>query len=274
MARRSKSTGSKLVSLADARRPKRKAKPDPYAAQKLMYEAFEVADPEERVALAQKAISLSPGCADAYVILAEETAESLAEAVEILQRGVSAAEDQFGAGFFEEYSGVFWLDIDTRPYMRARAELAEHLWQFGETDQAIEHFQTLLQLNPNDNQGIRDRLLLLLIELQKNKEARTLLAKYKDDGSALWLYSRALLAFRSRGATKRAELALQSAFEQNPFVPGFLLGELPQIDELPEYIGFGDESEAISYVIPARTAWVHTNGALKWLHTRREEAMS
>jgi ST7 protein len=42
-------------------------------AQDLMYEAFESDDPRRRVELARQALELSPDCADAYVLLAEQT---------------------------------------------------------------------------------------------------------------------------------------------------------------------------------------------------------
>src|SRR6516162_3754019 len=40
-------------------------------AQALMYRAFEEPDEQRRVQLAQDALSISPDCADAYVLLAE-----------------------------------------------------------------------------------------------------------------------------------------------------------------------------------------------------------
>jgi hypothetical protein len=45
-------------------------------AQQVIYEAWETASRERRLALAGKAIGISPDCADAYVLLAEETAVS------------------------------------------------------------------------------------------------------------------------------------------------------------------------------------------------------
>lgn len=48
-------------------------------AQDLVYDAWETEDREERIKLAHKALSLSPNCADAYVLLAEETAKTFEE---------------------------------------------------------------------------------------------------------------------------------------------------------------------------------------------------
>jgi len=52
-------------------------------AQDIIYDAWEVSDPKRRVALARKAVEISPDCADAYVFLAEETARSLTEALNL-----------------------------------------------------------------------------------------------------------------------------------------------------------------------------------------------
>lgn len=60
-------------------------------AQALMYEAWDATGPR-RVALARQALRLSPDCADAYVLLAEETARSLGEARDLCAQGVAAGE--------------------------------------------------------------------------------------------------------------------------------------------------------------------------------------
>src|SRR5262249_48596951 len=48
----------------------------PTRAQEVMYDAWDQSNPRARVALARKALAISPLCADAYVLLAEEEAKS------------------------------------------------------------------------------------------------------------------------------------------------------------------------------------------------------
>ena len=124
-------------------------------AQQVMYNAWEQTDPSKRIALALKALALSPLCADAYVLLAEESAQSAEEALEYYRRGVEAGERALGPKGFKEYEGHFWGFLETRPYMRARAGLAATLNLLGDIRAAIAHYQDMLRLNPNDNQGIR-----------------------------------------------------------------------------------------------------------------------
>ena len=61
-------------------------------AQDLMYDAWERTTARSRIALARKALGISPLCADAYVLLAEEAAGSLEEARDLYAKGVEAGE--------------------------------------------------------------------------------------------------------------------------------------------------------------------------------------
>ena len=77
-----------------------------FEAQDLMYEAFD-ARGTRRAALAREALAISSDCADAYLLLAEETATSLEEARELLEQGVAAGERALGPEPFEEDVGHF-----------------------------------------------------------------------------------------------------------------------------------------------------------------------
>ena len=232
-------------------------------AQELMYDAWE-ATGSRRIKLARQALAISPDCADAYVLLAEE-ARSLPEAKRLYEQGVSAGERALGPQTFEEDAGHFWGIIETRPYMRARAGLASCLWQLGERQAAIDHYADMLRLNPGDNQGIRYVLANCLLRQGDDIALAKLLDQYKDDAMAEWLYTRALLAFRREGAGKKANAALKKALKENEFVPAYLLGKKRLPRQLPDYIGFGDENEAVSYAAGALAIWRETPGALDWL---------
>jgi len=232
-------------------------------AQELMYDAWE-ASGRRRVELALRALEISPDCADAYVLLAEETAGSLAEARDLYEKGVAAGERALGP-HFKEYVGQFWGFLETRPYMRARAGLAACLWAMGECDAAIEHYRDMLRLNPNDNQGIRYILAACLLVMGRDDDLERLLAQYEDDPTAAWLYTRALVTFRREGDSPKACAQLREAMEQNPYVPDFLLGRRRMPRSLPVYIGFGGEDEAIAYTADFLAGWRQTPGALDWL---------
>ncbi|MBI4493314.1 MAG: hypothetical protein HY690_11055 [Chloroflexi bacterium] len=255
-----------LAKLLDKGVPPRRAAQTPLeAAQDLMYEAWESPDTRERVRLARKALQISSDCADAYVLLAEETARRPQEAADLFARGVAAGERGLGKEAFEDGVGHFWGIIETRPYMRARFGLAHALWAMGKREEAIAHAWDLLRLNPGDNQGVRDALLSWLYELGDDAQVKRLFDLYPDDAAAVWLYGRALSAFRAEGDSKRARKRLAEAKKGNPYVPDYLLGRKRLPGRLPATIGFGDEREAIACAAAQVAAWRKTLGALAWL---------
>lgn len=236
-------------------------------AQALMYQAWEETNPAKRLALAHKALSTSPDCADAYVLLAEEEADSLARAAKYYRQGVEAGERALGAKYFIENKGHFWGLLETRPYMRAREGLAQTLWSLKRREEARDHYRALLELNPGDNQGVRYTLLNLLLEMEQDAEAVALLKQY-DDGMAEWHYTWALMEFRQDGAGEAAEHRLKAALKHNPHVPAYLMGRKRIPNQLPPYYGFGDEAEAIHYAHGYLGHWRRTPGALDWLKGR------
>jgi tetratricopeptide (TPR) repeat protein len=235
------------------------------AAQQIMYAAWDEPSKKKRIALARRAIEVSADCADAYVLLAEETAVTNLEKMALYENGVQAGERALGPGAFAEHLGHFWGVVETRPYMRSRAGLAECLWHAGRRDEAAGHYHEMLRLNTGDNQGVRYALLDLFLETGKVREARDLIDQFPDDAASAWMYSKALLKFMREGSNPKTDKRLINALDQNPYVPLYLLGikQLPK--RLPETIGVGDELEAVDYVAGSMPVWHETPGALEWL---------
>jgi len=241
-------------------------------AQELIYDAFDIDDPQRRVDLAEEALEITEDCADAYVLLAEETAEDAEEASELYEAGVRAGERALGEEIFAEEAGNFWGILETRPYMRALEGLASSLWVLGEREPALSHYRRILELNPNDNQGVRYELAGCLMDEGLDEELGELLEQYEEETSAYWLYTRALWRFRTEGASERATRELEEATGTNPYVPLYLLGRKNFLAQgLPELIGLGDESEAVSYFARALTEWLRTPGAVEWVRENTDE---
>lgn len=235
-------------------------------AQELVYQALEADSKKERIRLATQALQVSQDCADAYVLLAEEEAEIPEQARDWYQSGMEAGERALGAELFKKDAGHFWGIVETRPYMRARAGLADCLWVLGQQDAAIAHYRELLRLNPNDNQGIRYRLLSCLIERRDLGAAEELIGRYPNEITADWYFSRTLVAFMGHGDCDEARRRLREATKRNPHVLPYLLGRRRLPGVLPERVGLGDESEAIAYVAEFGDHWRNTPGALDWLN--------
>ncbi len=233
-------------------------------AQELAWNAFEEPSSIQRKKLAHQALELSKDCADAYIILAEET-KSLAKAIELYTNAVEAGKRVIGTKNFKEWHGHFWGCLETRPFMRAKASLAACLEEIGQRDAAIAHYQEMLRLNPTDNQGIRHELILCLFRGKYDEELNKLFKQYEDDPFAVWIYHHALWIFRKKGVSNLANQKLTEAIEANTHVPDYLLGrkKIPKL--LPDYIKLGDETEAVTYVYEAKEDWEVTPGALSWL---------
>jgi tetratricopeptide (TPR) repeat protein len=236
-------------------------------AQELMYQAWDERNPAKRIILAHEALSISPDCADAYVLLAEEEADTVGRALEYYQKGVEAGERALGEAYFEENEGYFWGLLETRPYMRARQGLANTLSELGRNEEAISHYRDILRLNPGDNQGVRYTLLNLLLTLGRDAEAQTLIEQYEDDAMAEWVYTRALLTFRAEGPSENAESILQEARKTNSHVPVYLTGRKRIPNRLPPYITWGGEDEASTYAASYLSIWRRTPGAIDWLQS-------
>jgi tetratricopeptide (TPR) repeat protein len=233
-------------------------------AQDLIYDAWDSATEGEAAELARRALTISPDCADAYNLLADVAAKSIEEKCDLYRHGVEAGERALGPDFFEENKGHFWGMLETRPYMRARQGLAECLWRLGKETEAIGHYETLLKLNPNDNQGIRDLLLACYLKRGDDAGAGRLYRQYCDDGAASFVWTKVLMEFRA-GGPAAAVKALHAARKENPHVPKFLCGRKKMPRYLPDTYGWGDESEAVIYAANFSEAWLTNPAALTWL---------
>ena len=244
---------------------RRKARLSPLAiAQEIADAAWEAARPKDQVALAEKALSVSADCADAYLILANQ-APSRQMARQLLEEGVAAGARAIGNENFAAAAGHFWLDQRTRPYMRARLGLAQCLWESGQRSEAAAHYADMLKLNPSDNQGVRYLLLAALVDLDRDADAKRLLDRYLNDASAEWAYTTALLAFRREGDSPAARSLLKSAVDINRFAPEFLLGNKNLPPAPPMLISPGGEDEAVSYAAHFLRSWRGSPGAIPWM---------
>jgi tetratricopeptide (TPR) repeat protein len=231
-------------------------------AQDLMYRAF-AARGRRRIQLARQALELSADCADAYVVLAEESfAPDTAHA--FYEQGVEAGERALGPEVFTRDAGRFWDIVGTRPYMRARLGLAGSLDDLGRRDEAIQHYRELLRLNASDNQGVRYALLSTLLDEGRAAEALMLIGRFDED-SALWCYGRALALFQREGDSAAARDAVRTALGVNRHVPHFLTeeGDRPGLE--PTSYAPGSREEAMVCEDDLGDAWDATPGAIDWL---------
>ncbi len=259
---------NEMMPLAQSRCEPRNAAEE---AQDLCFQAFDSIG-RRRIVLARKALQICPDCADAYVILAENT-PSLEKAGEYYAAGVQAGRRALGEQCFQQDAGYFWGITKTRPFMRALFGLAQTREEIGQIAQAVDDYRELLRLNPNDNQGVRYVLLPLLLAEGRQDEAGKLLADFADDRTAMWLYCRALLSFIKEGDTPESRRQLQKAIKANRHAPKYLLGDA-EIDYVPETYKIGSEEEAVICAMECGRAWRAMPAALDWLRTQAAKPQS
>lgn len=232
-------------------------------AQELAYDAME-ATGRLKIKLARRALTVSPDCADACVVLGEASATPQ-EARDWYQRGVDAGARALGADRFTALQREFWGHLETRPYMRARLALAQVVHELGQEEEALDHYRELLQLNPNDNQGVRYLLLPALLEHGRHEEADRLIDQYSGDIQAMWPYAQALRTFQVEGDSDRSRTAMKNAVRVNPHVIRYLLDPDSIPPAAPPHFALGSKEEAAYVAEGLEAAFDVTPGALSWL---------
>lgn len=235
-------------------------------SQELALNALSAADTTEQLELAVKAVVLDPRCTDALVILAD-IFEEIDDYIEAMYLIVLRAAEDLGQEAFHQERGHFWEVVETRPYMRARLQLALALVEAEMNNQAIAEFEGMLDLNANDNLGARFPLLALYFETGKLDLASSLLVRFADDNSTQFTWLRLLQAILM-GDNTAAEGELQRARAKNKHVEGFLAGRKRLPDQMPETLATGDITEAVVCAFEIRKAWAAHPNALSWLKER------
>jgi tetratricopeptide (TPR) repeat protein len=233
-------------------------------AQQLAFDAMEARTEAEACKLAKRALAKDPDCVDALVVLAGIESDSPRKMIEGLQNAVAAGERSLGAKFIRENKGHFWGLIETRPYMRALEQLASLMRAEGFKLDAIKHYEKILALNPNDNQGVRDPLIGLYLAAGDLEAAGKLLKEYEEDASANFAWARVLERFLSADQAG-AVAALKIARKGNRFVELYLSGQKGILKEMPEVYSPGSDEEAVLVLDHMSLAWAEHKEALLWL---------
>jgi len=241
---------------------------DSERAQQLVYEAFEVFPSKKAATLAKQALALDEGCIDARLMLAQLSGSSRDTYATELEEIVSSAEARLGPRLREE-AGHFWGILETRPYMRASLELAFALWRSGREVHACERLARMLELNPNDNQGVRGTLVGWRLATGDVAGARHVLDQCGDTGEAVLAWGRVLACWMADDLEAAAG-ALELARESNPHAERYFNGswDFPNPEDGPDFYSPGEESEAVACAVALGVAWHRQPEARLWLRQR------
>ena len=247
-----------------------KVRPDEIGeAQECYYDAMEAPTEAEALRLLSRALELDPGNTDAWLLMLSHTPPlPTDEEIGTLRKIVAGAEERLGKQAFEDYAGHFWGYHETRPYMRARAALADALHRAKRIESSAAEVEGMLELNPGDNQGLRYRLLAFYLALGRLDDTRGLFARYPDEFAynTVFAWSKVLERFLS-GIPEEVLTALAVAQKQNAFTKAYLLGHRRLPKNLPDSYAAGSKEEAACFAADLQLAWNAHPTAKKWLAT-------
>ncbi len=186
------------------------------AAMWVVYDGWEFLDAGDTVMAkkkAQRALHIYSSSVDARNILASIHMGrfEFEDAERIYKEAIAEAVSQQG-GRVKLKGRSYWGEIETRPYMRARHGLGLCFMHLGKYKEALGEFKTLLQLNPNDNQGIRFLLGDVYSYMKDLKNAEKYYKKYGEHQGA---YNHALLLY-SKDRKKEALKLLRRSIKELP----------------------------------------------------------
>jgi len=187
---------------------------------------------EKKSAHLRKAIEQDADCASARIELADTDYQ--AGRWNECRRGYQDLMDREERRWHGE-SPEWWIDLETRPYLRALYGHAMTEWQQGRFSQTAADLQRLLILNPIDNQGVR--FLIPLVHLLEENDAEALKSleqyetHYPDDYcEPALLFGKGLVHWRV-GNEETAQEAYSAAMVKNLYIAPLLLDiPLPPVD--------------------------------------------
>lgn len=219
---------------------------------------------DDAIDQARRAIGMDRHAFDGHIVLARSLwSDTIAIAIlrEAMLEGSRLHEGPLGTA-----KGQYWLDLKTRPWMRAMHELAITLWRRGhahDRHDAIDVAKKLIRLNPDDNQGIRFLLWSWMPAEGEWDGLRGLLRKYADERRCETAFTAALDAIR-RHDGKAANL-LADALTTNPHIAPLLLQNVAPADHDGDSVAWMSLEEAMSYAHRAHAHWRSVEGAIDML---------
>ena len=142
-----------------------------------------------------------------------------ADRLEYLKEAMAVAEEIIED---KENTTNYWDNLSARPYMMAAQDLAILLMKNNNYTQARGKLELLLQMDVNDNQGNRFKLMHILISKNDRKAVNDLLLRFKNEESAQWDYFKALYYFKN-GNLYFAKASVKDGVAKNKFIGLFLM---------------------------------------------------
>jgi tetratricopeptide (TPR) repeat protein len=179
---------------------------------------------------------------------------------ETVQMGLDCLPEEFEIG----QDTLPWIILENRPFLRAYHGLGLEYLERGKTERALEIFEDILAMNPNDNQGVRALAIDCHFRLGHPEQVLEICDQYPNDGLEQVIYGRAL-ALLQLGRQAEAEQALTEAVEWLPLVGEELVKKRHRRPSNlnPDYVTHGGADQAYYYWKDQGQHWENTPGAVE-----------
>ncbi|NCQ65939.1 MAG: hypothetical protein GW754_03830 [Candidatus Pacebacteria bacterium] len=163
-----------------------------------------------------------------------------------------------------------WSIHPNRPFLTFLLEYASHIYHLSGAKKSIPYLEKIIDLNPNDNQGVRGWLATIYLITNQPQKVIELSKKFPSDifpelamGKVLALYKLGKISEAQKYYQKRADFIKH------------LRGELvatthkqpPQSDSPFDGVRVGSPEEAWLFWEHQHAAWDGTKGVIEWLKT-------
>ncbi|MGD9369087.1 MAG: hypothetical protein PVH87_25500 [Desulfobacteraceae bacterium] len=188
------------------------------------------------------------------------------EAFKLIQSAVDLGLSSLPSNFYFGRDLLPWMHLDNRPFLRVYHYLGLQYLEIEQTEKALFIFNNILDVNPNDNQGIRSLGINCYLELKRPLDVLRIVEKYPDDAMADTLYGKVLALFQLE-RIKEAKKALKEAVKVLPLVAQEISKKRhrkPRGMQL-DYITLGGEDEAYYFWQQNGKHWQQTPGAEQFL---------
>lgn len=197
---------------------------------------------------AAKAVELNPRLELDTTIILSQYEKSPLNVEKILDEAVKKEEKYLKKeGFFtDDYIGIFYGVVETRPYLRGLYQKAKFYILEGKISLAKEICLEILRLNENDNMGARYLLMAIYAYFEDEKEMLTLYKKYKQETFEM-LYPLFALYYKL-GNDKKAKDYLKKIHENNSHFIEYVKDTIKKEKGVPEgCYAIGCASEILMY---------------------------
>ncbi|MDR3063833.1 MAG: hypothetical protein LBU40_06850 [Methanobrevibacter sp.] len=203
--------------------------------------------------------------------------------IEEYEEAIDEFYNEKGQEYFEENNGLFWKIVETRLFMLLLLTHSLLIWDDGRKDQAIAQLEHMLELDVDDNLGVKNFLIPRLLESNLLDEAYNYINSLGHSDESSMLFNRLLYEIKSNYIannninnntdnntnnninTKIIEESYNKVIEKNKHIIPLLLSKKIIYGKDFKNYAEEDKNEAERYIFEAGSIWYNDENAMNVL---------